>query len=99
MSEYGADTLVYTGSCSVSMAVSDRRVIEGADPRVLGEWVVRIPVVVTDVRSGDTVKVVSVKAGGDPGLVDRVFTVRRVGARSSAILRRLFCDVREATTR
>lgn len=89
---YSDDTVAYQGPCSVSYGVSDRRVTEGANPQVLGEWVIRVPIAVTSITSGCVVVVDAIHAGGDPGLAGRSFTVRRVGARSSAVLRRLFAD-------
>jgi hypothetical protein len=96
-SVYESDTVIYEGPCSVFQSISDRRIEEGGNPSVLGEWVVRVPVSAEGFASGSTVEITSIREGGDPELVGKVFVVRRVGVRSEAILRRLFCDVREPT--
>jgi hypothetical protein len=99
-SVYPADQVLWTGveNCSVSYNVSDRPIEEGDDPKMLGRWVVRVPLEATGITSGCVVRIDAVRPGGDPDLVGKRFTVRRVGMRSSAILRRLFCDAKESTS-
>lgn len=94
---YGTDDVVYQGPCSVSFGVSDRRVTEGSDPTVLAEWVVRVPLDALGIASGDVVHIDSVHPGGDGALAGQDLTVRRVGMRTSAALRRLFCEIQTRT--
>jgi hypothetical protein len=91
---------VWSGRCSVSLGFSggDRRVEQGGAAEMLVQWIVRVPIEVTDVVSGDIVRIDAVRPGGDGSLPGRRFVVRRVGARSAAVLRRLYADALEQTT-
>jgi hypothetical protein len=93
-----ASVTVWSGRCSVSYSISDRRIEQGGAAEMLGQWVVRVPIEVTEVVSGDIVRIDAVRPGGDGSLPGKRFVVRRVGARSAAVLRRLFCDVTEQTS-
>jgi hypothetical protein len=97
---YGGDVTFWSGKCSVNFGTSlaSRPIAEGGDTVMLDQWVVRVPIDAEGIRSGMAVVVTAVHPGGDQDLLGRAFTVRRVGARSNAVLRRLYCDVRAQTS-
>lgn len=95
---YAADTPYYDGPCLHGSMVTERRIVPGADPQLEADHLVKVPVTVTGISSGDTIVVYEVGVMGDPDVVDKRLIVKKVSLRSHAILRRVEAILRSETT-
>lgn len=88
---YEDATTIYAGKCSVALysgiGSEDRNEGEREDTRQM--WRSSVPISAALPKYGDTFKVTAVRVDGDPLLLDKEFTIVRVGGHTQGVRRPL----------
>lgn len=93
------ESIVYEGKCSIAAygGVGNENRTEGDRENTRQLWRAHVPITVAPLY-GDTLEVLGVHAGGDGSLLERRFTVVRIGAHTLGVRRPLVLQDEKAVT-